>query len=339
MKPMAAAPVLAGGGHGAAPPLRRARSSFGERREITLLAATVATVLLVGLYRHNFLSVQNLRFMLLGSVVLSLLALGQTLVIATRGIDLSVAPVLGLTAVVTGLLAQGHGLPLAGAFGIALVIGLVLGAVNGFLVARLAIPPIITTLGTYSLYSGLIFIASNGTQVDSVPPAYGALGNGLLSRWLPVPIPVLVLGLVLLLTWLMLSHTRFGRALLAIGNNNAAAFNAGIAVTSTQVRVYALSGVLAALSGLMFLCYTGSATVTTGTGDHMELQSIAVALIGGTAISGGRASMTGTVLGSLFLSVVLTALVFVHVPPIWYSAGEGLMILFTVASVRRGGAR
>ena len=306
-----------------------------ERREITLVVATLATILIVSLFRHNFMSVQNLRFMLLNSVVLSLLALGQTLVIATRGIDLSVAPILGLSAVVTGLLAQSSGLPLAGAFAIALLIGLVLGTINGFLVARLAIPPIITTLGTYSLYSGLMFVYSNGTQVDSVPHAYSVLGNGLVAPYLPIPFPVVVLGVVLLLTWFMLGHTRFGRALLAIGNNNAAAYNAGIGVTSTQVRAYALSGMLAALAGLMFLCYTGSATVTTGTGDHMELQSIAVALIGGTAIAGGRASMIGTVLGSLFLSVVLTALVFVHVPPIWYSAGEGLMILVTVASGRR----
>ncbi len=311
----------------------KAKPASMERRELTLLIATAVTIGVVALYRHNFVSPQNLRFMVLGSVVLSLLGLGQTLVIATRGIDLSVAPILGLTAVSTGLLAQASGLPLAGAFAIAVAIGLVLGTINGLLVAKLTIPPIITTLGTYSLYSGLIFIVSNGTQVDSVPHAYAVLGNGLIAGILPIP--VLVLGVVLLLTWFMLGHTRFGRALLALGNNAGAAYNAGIPVTRVQVQAYALSGLLAALAGLMFVCYTGSATVTTGTGDHMELQSIAVALIGGTAIAGGRASMLGTVLGSLFLSVVLTALVFVHVPPIWYSAGEGLMILITVA----GGGR
>ena len=310
-------------------PLPRPRR---ERREVTLAVATLAVLLIVASYRHGFASSQNLRFMLLNSVVLSMLALGQTLVIATRGIDLSVAPVLGLSAMAIGLLAQG-GLPLAAAIALALLIGLVLGVVNGVLVAKLAIPPIITTLGTYSLYTGLIFIISGGNQVNAVPRAYATLGNGLLAGVLPIP--VLALGLVLLLAWFMLGHTSFGRALLAVGNNSVAAYNAGIAVTATQVRAYALSGVLAALSGLMFLCYTGSATVTTGTGDHMELQSIAVALIGGTAIAGGRASMAGTVLGSLFLSVVLTALVFVRVPPIWYSAGEGLMILVAVA----GGAR
>ena len=320
----------------AAKPRRRIRR---ETREITLIVAAVIVLLAVGAINRRFISIENIRFMVLNSVVLSLLALGQTWVIATKGIDLSVAPIMGLTAVVTGLLAQSNGLPLVGAVGIALVIGLVLGTLNGLLVARLTIPPIIVTLGTYSIYSGLIFIYSNGTQVDQVPAAYATFGNGIIANWLPIPIPVLVLAAVLFLCWFTLGHTLFGRAVLAVGNNAVAAYNAGVSVISTQVRVYIISGVLAALAGLVFVCYTGSATVTTGTGDHVELQSIAVALIGGTAIAGGRGNMIGTVLGGLFLSVILTALVFLHVPPIWYSAGEGAMILVTVTlGMRQGGA-
>ena len=311
----------------------RAGAARRDPRAIVLIGVTILTILLVGLFDHGFMAPQNLRFMVLNCVVLSLLALGQTLVIATRGIDLSVAPVLGLSAMVTGLMAQTGGLPLAAAFALALAIGLVLGTLNGLLVARLAIPPIITTLGTYSLYSGLIFLYSDGTQVTSVPASYATLGNGIVLGL--VPIPVLVLLAVLAVIWFVIGHSRFGRAVLAIGNNQAASYNAGIPVTATQVGAYAVSGVLAALAGLMFVSYTGSATVTTGTGDHMELQSIAVALIGGTAISGGRGPVIGSVLGALFLSVVLTALVFVHVPPIWYSAGEGLMILVAVTAGSR----
>jgi len=286
----------------------------------------------VGALNHDFLGVQNLRFILLNSVVLSLVALGQTLVIAMRGIDLSVAPLLGLAAMVCGLLAQSHGLPLGYAVLLCVAIGLVLGTLNGLLVATLKIPPIVVTLGTYSLYSGLTFLYSDGTQVDSVPPTYAAFGNGHLFDWLPLPTPVLVLLVVLALCWFLLRHTRFGRSILAVGNNDAAAYHAGLPVKWVRVRVYAISGVLACFAGLMFLCYTGSATVTAGTGDHIELQSIAVALVGGTAIAGGRGNLVGTVLGSLFLSVVLTALVFLHVPPIWYSAGEGVMILAAVQS-------
>ncbi|WP_459673731.1 ABC transporter permease [Acidisoma sp. 7E03] len=308
----------------------RSRAGRRETREITLIVATIVTLAVVGLYSHRFVSLENIRFMVLNSVVLSLVALGQTWVIATKGIDLSVAPIMGLTAVVTGLLAQTSGLPLYQAFALALAIGVVLGTVNGFLVARITIPPIIVTLGTYSIYSGLMFIYSNGTQVTAVPPAYATFGNGLLAAWLPLPIPVLLLIAAVAACGFVLNHTIFGRAVLAIGNNATAAYNAGVPVMKTQVLVYVISGVLAALAGLVFVSYTGSATVTTGTGDHVELQSIAVTLIGGTAIAGGRGNMLGTVLGGLFLSVILTALVFLHVPPIWYSAGEGAMILLTV---------
>jgi ribose/xylose/arabinose/galactoside ABC-type transport system permease subunit len=320
-------------------PRKRSLKAHNETREITLIVATIVTLLAVGLFSHRFISLENIRFMVLNSVALSLVALGQTWVIATKGIDLSVAPIMGLTAVVTGLLAQTSGLPLYQAFVLAIVIGLALGAINGFLVAKIAIPPIIVTLGTYSIYSGLMFIYSNGTQVTAVPPLYATFGNGVITSWLPIPIPVLTLAAVVFLCWFVLGHTVFGRAVLAVGNNATAAYNAGVSVTSTQVCVYVISGVLAALAGLVFVCYTGSATVTTGTGDHVELQSIAVALIGGTAIAGGRGNMLGTVLGGLFLSVILTALVFLHVPPIWYSAGEGAMILLTVTlGVRQAAA-
>ena len=311
-----------------------ARPGWRERRELVLVAVTVAAAGLVGLVNPGFLAPGNLRFVLLNSVVLSIVALGQTLVIAMRGIDLSVAPLMGLSAMVCGLLAEGHGLPLWGALGVALGLGLALGTLNGVLVAALNIPPIITTLGTYSLFGGLTFLYSDGTQVDQVPPSYAAFGNAG-PFGLPVPTPVLVLLAVMGLCWYALNHSGFGRAVLAVGNNAAAAYNAGLPVTSIRIRVYALSGMLACLGGLLFVCYTGSATVTTGTGDHVELQSIAVALVGGTLIAGGRANVVGTVLASLFLSVVLTALVFLRVPPIWYSAGEGLMILIAV----RGGTR
>lgn len=309
-------------------------AGWRERRELVLIAVTAATAGLVGLVNPGFLTLGNLRFVVLNSVVLSIVALGQTLVIAMRGIDLSVAPLMGLSAMLCGLLAENHGLPLGGAVGIALAVGLVLGTLNGVLVAALNIPPIITTLGTYSLFGGLTFLYSDGTQVDQVPPAYAAFGNAG-PFGLPVPTPVLLLIALTAALWFVVGHARFGRAVLAVGNNAAAAYNAGLRVTAIRIQVYALSGLLACLGGLIFVCYTGSATVTTGTGDHVELQSIAVALVGGTLIAGGRANVIGTVLASLFLSTVLTALVFVQVPPIWYSAGEGLMILVAV----RGGTR
>ena len=206
------------------------RHAWRERRELVLIAVTVAVAVVVGIVNHGFLTLDNLRFILLNSVVLSVVALGQTLVIAMRGIDLSVAPLMGLSAMVCGLLAAGHGLPLWGAVGVALGIGLVLGTLNGVLVAALNIPPIITTLGTYSLFGGLTFLYSDGTQVDQVPPAYAAFGN---AGPLGLPTPVLVLLAVMGLCWFALNHSGFGRAVLAVGNNAVAAYNAGLPVTAS----------------------------------------------------------------------------------------------------------
>ena len=310
--------------------LSRRRPRLRWSRELSLLAVIIGVTLAVGALDHSFIAEQNLRFMILNSVVLSFLALGQTLVISTRGIDLSVAPLMGLGAIVPGLLAQSYGLPLWGAVLIVLAMGTVLGTLNGVLVANLNIPPIIVTLGTYSIYGGLMFIYSDGVQVFAIPDIYEYFGNGLLFGFLPIPVALLIV--VAAVIWFMLSHTLFGRAMLAVGNNEAAAYSAGVSVISTLIRTYMTAGILACFAGLIFVSYAGSATVTTGTGDHMELQSIAVALIGGTAVAGGRGNVIGSVMGSLFLSVVLTALVFLRVPPIWYSAGEGLMILIAVSA-------
>ncbi|MDX5929580.1 ABC transporter permease [Acidiphilium acidophilum] len=305
-------------------------------REITLLVVTVAIVLAVGVFKPGFMAYDNLEFMVLGAVVLGLIAIGQTFVIMTKGIDLSVSAVMGLSAMIFGLASTTSHLGLAVALPLCLVMGAMLGSINGLMVAWVRIPPIIATLGTYSLFGGITFIVSNGTQVDQVSRQFAAFGNDNLIPGLPVPIPVIALTVVALLAWYVLHYTIFGRNILAVGNNASAAYNAGIPVKRTLLRVYMISGALAAFGGLVFVAYTGSATATTGTGDHVELQTIAIALIGGTAISGGRGNLAGTVIGSIFLSVVITALVFLHVPAIWYSAGEGLMIL---AAVSFGGTR
>lgn len=320
-----------------APPAPRKARSRGEIREVTLLLVTVAVVLGVGVFKPGFMQFGNLEFMVLSAVVLGLLAIGQTFVIMTRGIDLSVSAVMGLSAMVFGLLSTTAHLPLVVALPAGLVMGAVLGSLNGLLVAWVAIPPIIATLGTYSLYGGLTFIYSDGVQVDAVSNQFNAFGNDNLIPGLPVPTPVIALVAVGVFAWLVLHHTVFGRNILAVGNNANAAYNAGIPVRITLLLVYMLSGALAAFAGLVFVAYTGSATATTGTGNHMELQSIAVTLIGGTAIAGGRGNLGGTVIGAVFLSVVITALVFLRVPAIWYSAGEGLMILAAVTiGARRG---
>ncbi|MFE9768014.1 ABC transporter permease [Streptomyces sp. NPDC005808] len=313
----------------AAPPLRRQSARVILRnRSAQLVVALLVISALVGSVHPGFLSRGNIEFIMLNSVVLGLISLGQTFVIISRGIDLSVAPIMGLTAVVTGLMSTRNGLGLGAAVLLALVIGLVLGAVNGFLVSVVRIPPIIVTLGTLGLFGGFQFLYTNGDQVTSVPASYDAFGNNTLVPGLPRP--VLLLAVLTVVCWAVLRYTVFGRNVFAVGNNEPAARAVGIPVRFTVFSTYLVSGLLAGLAGLVYIAHTAAATATTGTAENMQLQSIAAVLIGGTMISGGRGGVLGGVLGSLFLSLVLTALVFSGVPAIWNTAGQGVLILIAV---------
>lgn len=298
------------------------------RREILLMVLIVVIALVVRSLHPDFFKLRNLEFILLNSVVLGLIAMGQTFVILSKGIDLSVAPIMGLSAVVTGMMSTKQGLPLWTAVLLSLAIGLVLGMFNGWLISLIRIPPIIATLGTLSLYGGLMFIYTNGVQVTSVPSSYAQFGNGFLLPGLPTP--VVILFAVALGCWFVLRYTIFGRNVYAVGNNYDAARNAGVPVRSTVFFSYAISGLLAGFAGLIYVAYTAAATATTGTGDNIELQSIAAALIGGTAVAGGRGNAFGSLLGSIFMTLVLTGLIFMRVPAIWNSAGEGVLILVAV---------
>ncbi|HTK10677.1 MAG TPA: ABC transporter permease [Ktedonobacteraceae bacterium] len=301
---------------------------FVIQRELLLIAVSVGISLILGALHPDFLSISNLDFILLNAVVLGLISIGQTFVIISKGIDLSVAPIMGLTALVTGLMSVNQGLPLWAAILLAIAIGAILGAVNGVFISFAHIPPIIVTLGTLSIYGGFMFLYSNGVQVTSVPPAYAAFGNGLI---LPgVPFPVLLLALFTLLGWFVLKYTPFGRKVYAIGNNQESAHNAGIPVRKILFLVYVLCGALAGFAGLVYISYTAAATATTGVAENVELQSVAAVLIGGTLITGGQGSVVGSVIGSIFLTLLLAVFVFLRIPAIWDPAGEGLLILLAV---------
>jgi ribose/xylose/arabinose/galactoside ABC-type transport system permease subunit len=312
---------------GRLPSAQPLRTFFGHRA-VQLAVALLAISALVAAFHPKFLSTSNIEFILLDSVVLGLISLGQTFVIISRGIDLSVAPIMGLTAVVTGLMSTRSGLPLWSAILLSVAMGLVLGAVNGLLVSVVRMPPIIVTLGTLGLYGGLQFLYTNGDQVTNVPDAYARFGNSVLVPG--VPRPVAMLAVITLVCWLVLKYTAFGRNVFAVGDNERAARAAGIPVRFTVFSTYVVSGLLAGFAGLVYIAHTAAATATTGTAESVQLNAIAAVLIGGSAISGGRGGVLGSVLGALFLSLVLTALVFSGVPAIWNTAGAGVLILIAV---------
>ncbi|MDQ0468239.1 ABC transporter permease [Labrys wisconsinensis] len=308
-------------------------------REAALAAIIVAMVLAIGLRAPVFLTPGSLVGVATDTAILAMLALAQMCVILTRGIDLSVAANLALTGMIVALLQKAMPeLPVAPILLAAVVIGTVLGFVNGALVAFVGIPPIVATLGTLAVYRGLVFVVGGGQWVmsDKMSPAFLDFPRGAV---LGVPNLIWTAGLVAAAFALFLGRTRTGRALYAVGGNPVAARYCGIDPARQQLLVFTLSGAVAGLSGYLWVSRFGIAYTDVAVG--YELTVIAACVIGGVSIGGGIGSVTGTLLGALFLGVVVNALPVINVSPFWQMAISGAVILAAVVvnarAEKRGG--
>lgn len=310
-----------------------------RRREILVTAVIVVVVAASTAAHPYFWASGNMAFIFADSVVIAFLALGESFVMLGRGIDLSVGAMMGLSAIVVGFRVQNHGMTLLPAVVLGAVVGIVLGLGNALLVGVVRLPPIIATLGTLSVYSGLEFVVTNGNQVDTIPSSITNLGSDTVLPGIPV-ILVLTLPFVLI-SALVLRYTTFGRSVYAVGDDAEAAYRAGIPVQRVLFSTYLISGLFSGLAGVAFLIYTSGASSTTGINDN--LTAIAAAIIGGTALTGGVGGAFGALVGSVFLTVTLTAMSFVHVADVWQPAGVGVLVLLAVVydsrSRRRGPTR
>ncbi|GGC11828.1 ABC transporter permease [Pseudoduganella buxea] len=306
-----------------------------KQRETLLAASIVALVLLVGLRSPVFVSPASLANLLTDSTLLVMLALAQMLVIVTRGVDLSVASNLALSGMMAALLASRNpDLPLVLVVLAAAAIGLVLGLVNGWLIGYLELPPIVVTLGTMSVYRGLVFVLSGGAWVSShhMPEHFIAFP---LARLLGVTHLVWIAGAAVLAAWFLARHSRFGRDLYAIGNAPSCARYVGIPMARRLLWTYGLSGLMAGLCGYLWVARYAVAYTEIAYG--FEFTVIAACVIGGISIAGGTGSVTGAVLGALFLGVIGNALPVVQVSPFWQSALTGIVILAAVLINARDG--
>lgn len=307
---------------------------FLKQRETLLAGLIVALILLVGLRAPVFLSAASMGNLLTDGTLLVMLAMTQMFVIITRGIDLSVASNLALSGMMAALLAASYpGLPLLVVVAVAIAIGLALGLVNGYLIGMLELPPIVVTLGTMSVYRGLVFVLSGGAWVSShqMPPDFVAFP---LARLLGVTHLVWIAAAVIVLTWYLARHTRFGRDLYAIGNAPHSARYIGIPSARRLLWTYGLSGAMAGLCGYLWVARYAVAYTEIAYG--FEFTVIAACVIGGINIAGGVGSVSGAVLGALFLAVINNALPIVKVSPFWQSALTGLVILTAVLINARG---
>ncbi|MEM9428559.1 MAG: ABC transporter permease [Pseudomonadota bacterium] len=300
-----------------------------KSREVLLLAVIAALLGLIALRFPAFVAPENLARVFNDTAPLIVLAVGQTLVILTRCIDLSVAANLALTGMVCAMLNVAlPGLPVAAILAVAIGLGALLGAINGVLVWTLAIPPIVVTLGTMTIYRGIIFLISDGAWVNAheMSPAFTGFPRATVAglpmlSWIAVAVTALVLILV--------ARTPLGRAFYAVGGNPDAAVYTGLHVGRTQFWAFVISGTLAGLVGYLWVARYSVAYVDIAAG--FELEVVAACVIGGIAIAGGAGTVIGAVLGALFLGLVKNALPVVGISPFWQLAISGSAIVVAVA--------
>src|SRR5262245_3983440 len=306
--------------------INRSRASI----PLVLLGVLAVEIVVFSVFGTNFATRDNAASITRLAVELGLVAVALTPVIVSGGIDLSVGSLMGLSAVLFGMLWRDAALPVAAAAAVTLFIGLTAGAVNGFLVTRFRLPPLIVTLGTMSLFSGLALGLSEGVETyTGFPEPFLLLGQGY-SAGIPVQLPMLVLAVSGF--GLLLHATTFGRAVFAIGFSPGAARHAGIPVERRLLTLYVLSGVAASLAGLILTARLGQAKADAGTG--YELDAITAVVLGGTSIFGGRGTVHGTVLGLAVLVVLKTGLRLADVPTEWAGVLTGVLLLVTIAADR-----
>ena len=283
-------------------------------------------------YGNSFIfNTFTLRAIGMAAVVPLLLALGQTLVIISGGIDLSVGFTMGLAAVTAATIIRDFspivGLELALLFGIvAGLLGVAIpGLINGLLIGRLRIPPFIGTLGMFGVARGIGYLIADGTTVPARNEQLTWLGNGLIFG---IPVPVIITAFVVLGFHLLLSQTRFGQYTYAIGGNPQAAKRAGINVKRHIMWLYVLSAVSAGLAGLVYTARFSAGAPHAG--EPILLNSIAAVVIGGASLFGGSGTIIGTVIGALIIAVIEFGLVFMDMEPFWQFIAVGLVIIISV---------
>jgi len=289
---------------------------------------TLAVFGLVALRFPQFATPAALAELLDDTAILILLALGQMFVLLTRGVDLSIASNLALSGMLAALVSrQAPELGVTGAVLIAIASGILLGACNGILVWKLRLPPIVVTLGTLSIYRGLVFLLTSGAWVNSheLAPAFLSATR---VTFLGLTVVAWLAMLSALACWAALRYTRFGRDLLASGGNPQAAAYVGIDAGRLQCAAFTLAGGLAGLCGYLWVSRYAVAYTDIALG--FELQVIAACLIGGVSIAGGVGGVVGVMLGCLFLGIVKNALPIAGISPFWQLAMNGLVITVAV---------
>ena len=319
--------TLAGSGTaGAGSPLGRLGGLL-RARETGLALLILVVVAVTTVHNHDFINDQSIQQLLSGAALIALLGVGETLVMVTRNVDLSVGSVLGLSAYVVGDLFRDDHIPVWSGFVIGIAVGAVAGALNGFIVTVLRVPSLVITLAMLYVIRGVDSLFVNGRTVDasSIPSAFTAVGYRTI---LGVPWLAVIVAVIVAATGYAMRSYRSSRDLYAIGSNPDAAVLAGVPVGRRVFVSFLTSGTLAGLAGVLFLAL--HAQVDNSAGFGYELTVVAAAVVGGVAIFGGSGTVVGAALGALLLNTINQALVASRISAFWNEAIAGAMLLAAI---------
>ena len=298
-----------------------------------VLIVTILMTVIVQLLTGHFYTAYNLSTFSRSASFTIIIGFAQTLVLLLGGIDLSVASVAGLCSMIFAMLTTvGRVNPFL-SIAIALMAGVALGAINGIFICSLNLTPFIVTLATSALYKGIIYVATKGIPLTGIPESVTIIGQGTLFGIIPYPAIIMVVLAVILIY--MLRYTSFGRHIYAVGGNEHAAKIVGIQINKTKMAVYALTGFISALAGIVMVLRLGSSQVNIG--ENWAMPSITAGVLGGTSMNGGSGGIGGTIVGGLLMSVISFSISLLGISSYWDQIVTGVVVLIAVAidAIRR----
>ena len=301
---------------------REKKVSLGWIRSASVVAGVALLFIIFSILTSSFYAPNNLLDILLQSSINAMIAVGMTLVVMARGIDLSVGSVVGLTSMITAsLLPQNFLLGIVAG----IVLGVLCGLINGVLIAKLKLPDFIVTLGMLSIYRGAALIFTDGKPIYGIDATFRAIFAGDVGG---IPTPVILALAIALLAFLVVRYTALGEQIIAVGGNEEAARLAGINIDRVKICVYAISGLLATFAGFVLIGRIGAAEPIGGTG--FELQAIGAAVIGGASLFGGEGNPLGALVGALTLGAMQNGLTLLNVPSFWQLVATGVVVIVAV---------
>jgi len=302
--------------------------------QLSIAIAFVILFIVMSAATDTFFTPENLINVTRQASTVIIVAIGMTYVLILGGIDLSVGSVACLAGTLSAGFMTKNAIPIPLAIILGLGIGVGIGVISGIMVSQVKIPPFIATLAMMSTARGLSLVYTGGYPITNMPEQALFLGRGYIGK---LPVPVLIMLIVLVISWVLLSSTKFGRYIYAIGGNEECSRLSGIKVNRTKIIVYAFCGLMAGISGLLLTMRLASGQPTLGQG--MELDAIAACVLGGTSLAGGKGYMLGTIIGCFFMVIMGNGFNILGISSFYQQVLTGIILLVAVSLYQRGGRK